>query len=99
MKEFSAERGWLVKWEAMAKAVGNQGLAIIVDPKTLARQTEDSLNLLVLSKVGAENVASYWAGFCWDKGGQFADFAAWKAYVDRFAQGLASPILVSISDK
>lgn len=99
VKEFNAERGWLVKWEPMAKALGNQGLAIIVDPKTLARQTEDPLNLLVLSKVGADNVASYWAGFCWDKGGQFADFAAWKAYVDRFAQGLASPILISISDK
>jgi hypothetical protein len=99
VKEFNAERGWLAKWEPMAKAVGNQGLAIIVDPKTLARQTEDPLNLLVLSKVGAKNIASYWAGFCWDKGGQFADFTAWKAYVDTFAQGLASPILVSISDK
>jgi hypothetical protein len=99
VKEFNAERGWLVKWEPMAKAVGNQGLAIIVDPKTLAGQTEDPLNLLVLSKVGAENIAPYWAGFCWDKGGQFADFTAWQAYVDRFAQGLASPILVSISDK
>jgi hypothetical protein len=99
VKEFHAERGWLVKWEAMAKALGNQGLAIVVDPKTLTGQTEDSLNLLVLSKADAENVASYWAGFCWDKGGQFADFASWKSYVDRFAQGLASPILVSVSEK
>jgi hypothetical protein len=99
VKEFHAERGWLVKWEAMAKALGNQGLAIVVDPKTLTGQTEDSLNLLVLSKADAENVASYWAGFCWDKGGQFADFASWKGYVDRFAQGLASPILVSVSEK
>jgi hypothetical protein len=99
VKEFHADRGWLVKWEAMAKALGNQGLAIVVDPKTLTGQTEDSLNLLVLSKADAENVASYWAGFCWDKGGQFADFASWKSYVDRFAQGLASPILVSVSEK
>ena len=99
VKEFNADRGWLVKWEAMAKALGNQGLAVIVDPKAIIRQTEDTLNLLVLSRADAENVASYWAGFCWDKGGQFADFAAWKGYVDRFAQGLASPILVSISDK
>jgi len=99
VKEFNAERGWLVKWEAMAKALGNQGLAVIVDPKAIIRQTEDTLNLLVLSQADAENVASYWAGFCWDKGGQFADFAAWKGYVDRFAQGLALPILVSISDK
>ena len=99
VKEFHAESGWLAKWEAMAKGMGNQGLAIIVDPKTLVRQIEDNLNLLLLSKVGADNVASYRAGFCWDKSGQCADFAAWKAYVDRFAQGLASPIQISISDK
>jgi hypothetical protein len=91
-KELNAERGWLAKWEAMDKRVGNQGLAVVVNPKTYDRQTEDKLNLLVLSKVGADNVASYWAGFCWDKGGQFTDFEGWKAYVDRFAQAAYSPI-------
>jgi hypothetical protein len=98
-KEISAERGWLAKWEQMDKNAGSQGLAVIVNPKTFDRQVEDRLNLLMLSKVGADNVASYWAGFCWDKGGQFADFEAWRAYVDRFAQALGSPIEVSISVK
>ena len=28
--------------------------------------------------------------------GQFTDLAAWKKYVDEFAQGVASPIEVSI---
>jgi hypothetical protein len=96
-KEMNPERGWLIKWERMEKNAGDQGLAVIIDPKSFDKQTEDRLNLLMLSKLGRENIASYWAGFCWDKGGQFADFAAWKTHVDKFAQGLLSPIEVSLA--
>jgi hypothetical protein len=79
------------------KNAGNQGLAIVFDPKLFEKQTEDKLNQLIVSKVSEKNVASYWAGFCWDKTSQFADGTAWKTYVDEFAQGLASPIEVTIS--
>jgi hypothetical protein len=95
--EVNAERGWLAKWEPMEQNAGRQGLAVIVDPTIYEKQTEDQRNLLMLARVSADNAASYWAGFCWDKGGQCADFEAWKAYVDRFAQGLLSPIDVSVS--
>ena len=97
VKEVNAEHGWLAKWERMEKNAGEQGLAVLVDPKTFDKQTEDRLNLLILSKLGTENVASYWAGFCWNKGGQFAHFAAWKDYVDWFSQCLLSPIEISVS--
>jgi hypothetical protein len=97
VKDLNAERGWLVKWERMDKNAGNQGLAIIVDPKTFAKQTEDRLNLLVLAQVPENTCATYWAGFCWDKSGSFADYNAWKTYVDEFAQGLLSPIEVKIA--
>jgi hypothetical protein len=96
-KDLNTERGWLVKWERMDKNAGNQGLAIIVDPKLFVKQTEDQRNQLMLARVPQDNVASYWAGFCWDKAGQCADEQAWKTYVDQFAQGLLSPIEVSIS--
>jgi hypothetical protein len=95
--EINAQRGWLAKWEPMEQNAGNQGLAVTVDPTLYEKQTEDQRNLLMLTRVPADNVASYWAGFCWDKGGQFTDFEAWKAYVDEFAQGLRSPIEVSVS--
>ena len=95
--DVNTERGWLAKWEPMEQNAGEQGLVIIVDPKLYEKQTEDQLNLLMLTRVPADNVASYWAGCCWDKGGQFADFEAWKAYVDQFAQSLLSPIEVSVS--
>jgi hypothetical protein len=95
--EVNAARGWLAKWEPMEQNAGEQGLAIIADPTLYERQTEDQRNLLLLTRVPADNVASYWAGFCWSKGGQVADFQAWKTYVDQFAQGLRSPIEVSVS--
>lgn len=94
--EANLERGWLLKWEKVEKNAGNQGLAIIVDPKSLEKQTEDKLNHLLLAKVPEPNVASYWAGFAWDKAGQITSAEAWKKYVDEFAQGLATPIEVSV---
>lgn len=95
--EANAERGWLIKWEKVEKNAGNQGLALIVDPKTLDKQTEDKLNHLLLVKVPEKDVVSYWAGFAWDKAGQITDAAAWKKYVDEFAQGVQSPIEVKVA--
>jgi hypothetical protein len=95
--DVNTERGWLAKWEPMEMNTGEQGVAAIVDPKLYEKQTEDQRNLLMLSRVPADNVVSYWAGFCWDKGGQFADFETWERYVDQFAQGLLSPIEIGVS--
>ena len=94
---FDKEAGWLAKWEPMDKSDGQQGLAVIVDPKLLEKQAEDQRNLLLLVKVPADNVASYWAGFCWDKAGAIATFDAWKSYVDQFSKGLTSPIAVTVT--
>jgi hypothetical protein len=96
-KDFNAEHGWLLSWEKMEKNAGMQGVAVIVDPKLLVKETEDKQNQLLLAKVPEDNVASYWAGFCWDKAGQCGDEQTWKTYVDQFAQGLLSPIEVSVS--
>jgi hypothetical protein len=89
-----AEHGRQIKWEKMEKNMGNQGLAVIIDPKSFVGNAEDSLNILVLSKVSEGGIVSYWAGFTWDKNG--ADFNSWKTYVDNFAQGLISPIEVTV---
>jgi hypothetical protein len=95
--ELNAEQGWLIKWEPMEKNAGQQGLALIVDPKTFIKQTEDKQNLLMLVRTQQNHTTSYWAGFCWGKAGQYPDEQAWKTYVDRFAQGLLSPIEVSVT--
>jgi hypothetical protein len=94
--DVNEERGWLAKWEPMEMNAGMQGLAAIVDANLFEKQTEDQLNLLMLARVPDDKTASYWAGFFWDKSGQFADYEAWKKYVDQFAQGLISPIEIII---
>jgi hypothetical protein len=98
-KDFNAERGSLCIWEPMEKNQGMQGIALIVDPKALQKEAEDRQNNLLLAKADADNSVSYWAGFFWDKSGQFPGYDAWKTYVDQFSQGLASPIEVSVSAK
>jgi hypothetical protein len=66
----------------------------VLEPKTLAKEADDKLNHLVLVELPANDV-SYWAGFGWDRSGQFSDFEGWKAYIDEFAKRLGSPIAVS----
>jgi Domain of unknown function (DUF4861) len=96
-QELNAEHGWLVSWEKMEKNQGRQGVAVIVDPKLFIKQADDKRDTLILVRVPQDNIASYWAGFGWDKSGQFSDDQAWKTYVDQFAQGLLSPIEVSVT--
>lgn len=96
--ELQAGRGWLAKWEPMEKNAGEQGLAVMVDPKLFEKQTEDERNLLMLVKA-PDHTVSYWAGFCWDKAGAIPTFDAWKKYVDDFAAGLRSPIEVTVTQK
>lgn len=95
--DFDPHLGRLCAWESMEMNAGEQGLALIGDPGLTVQRSEDPLNYLLLARVPDGGAVSYWAGFCWDRGGQFADVGSWTAYVDRFAQGLRSPITVSVS--
>jgi hypothetical protein len=96
--EFNAERGWLIKWEAVEKNGGEQGLALIADPQSIEKLAEDQRNHLLLVRVPANNVVTYWTGFAWDKAGHITTPEAWRKYVDEFAQGLHSPIEVTVSN-
>jgi pectinesterase len=96
-KDWNADIGRLATWEPVKKgAAGNQGVAVVVDPKLLQQTTEDDKNLLVLAKV-PEQAIVYWAGGTWDKAGHFADFMAWKTYVDAFVRGQQAPIQISLT--
>jgi hypothetical protein len=95
--DFNATFGTLAIWEPMEKNRGMQGVAAIVDPKSFVKQAEDKSNNLLLVNVGPENSINYWAGNAWDKAGKIITADAWKKYVDEFAQGVQSPIEVSLS--
>lgn len=96
-KEFNAARGWLITWEPMEKNMGMQGLAIIATPTQQLSQAEDKQNNLVVLPAGTQTPVSYWAGFTWDRAGKITTPEAWKKYVDEFAEGLKSPIEVSVT--
>jgi hypothetical protein len=98
-KELNAARGWLAVWEPMEKNMGMQGLAAVLDGNAIDRLTEDKLNDLLLVKAGTNNSVSYWAGFAWDRAGRIPSAEAWKSYIAQFAQGLQSPLVVTISAK
>ena len=95
-KQFNKEHGWLSKWEKMEKNGGEQGVAIVVDPKLIEKDGEDKQNDLLLVKVPGNNTIDYWAGFCWDKAGQLTSEEPCNKYVDEASQGAASPIEVNL---
>jgi len=95
-KEFNAEHGWLAIWEPSEKNQGMQGLAAIVDPRMFDKQAENDRNNLLVQKPGSAKT-SYWAGFAWDRAGKITSAAAWKKYLDDFAQGLLAPIEITVS--
>lgn len=88
--------GWLLKWEAVEKKAGQQGLAMMVLPTDFGKQSEDSLNHLLVTKPLAKNSATWWAGFCWDKAGHFTTAEAWKKHVAEYAKGLSAPVRVTV---
>jgi hypothetical protein len=94
--DFDAAQGTLAIWEPMEKNQGMQGVAAVVDPKKLVKQTADKSNNLLLVRTGPDNAVDYWAGFVWDKAGKITTQEAWKKYVTEFAQGAQSPIEVTI---
>jgi hypothetical protein len=96
-QQFNAAHGWLAIWEPMEKNLGMQGVAVIVNPATLDRQSDDKQNNLVILKAGTQTPVSYWAGFAWDRAGKITSAQAWNMYVDGFAEGLRSPVEISVT--
>ena len=95
-QQLDAKHGWLTIWEPMEKNLGMQGLAVIVDPRSFEKLTEDKLNHLVVLKTGTAQPVVYWAGFAWDRAGKITTAQSWNTYVGQFAERLRSPVEVKI---
>jgi len=92
--------GWLRTWEPLQKGqAGNLGCGIIVDPSALVDVTEGEGNYLVVAQAPAGQAAIYYAGFGWDRSGDFAGAPDWDAYVQQFARRVFSPLKISFSSK
>lgn len=61
---------------------GTMGVALLVDPATIAGVTEDYDNHLVLVRVKPGKPFVYYLGAAWDRGLDFHSRSEWQAYVD-----------------
>ena len=87
----------LAQWIAQ-KTNGALGTAVVlVDPAAFAGFAEDARNQLLLAKVVPGQPLRYLAGAGWDRSGQFADQAAWLAYVAAEAARSRSPVTVTLA--
>jgi hypothetical protein len=93
---FSKDSGVLRTWEAI-KGAAFLGCGVVMDPAAVRGTTEAEGNVLVTTDVTPGQPAVYYAGFGWDRSGDFADMAAWDRYLDQFSRRLRSPIEVTIT--
>jgi hypothetical protein len=93
---FSKDSGVLRTWEAI-KGSGFLGCGVVMDPAAVRGTPEADGNLLVTTEIAPGKPVVYYAGFGWDRSGDFADMAAWDRYLDQFSRRLRSPIEVTIT--
>lgn len=82
------ERGLVRTWEDVKDGNGHLGCAILVEPSALADVAEADGNVLAIGR----GPAAYWAGFGWDRSGDFADLLAWDRYLEEAARRLHAPL-------
>jgi hypothetical protein len=93
------ELGILRTWEPVTgTGNGNQGCGIVMaDPSEVTGITEGDGNYLLTAKVPAGGPAVYYAGFGWDKSGDFAGAPDWDRYLEQAARRLRAPIEVTVA--
>lgn len=96
------QQGWFRYWEPLDDAYLGTGIVLPpgevqkwVDRRTKAKEQS---HLLIVATPKA-NVLTYYAGFGWTKSGQFKSAVEWDTYLADFAQRLASPLIVTLSNR
>ena len=87
--------GVVRSWETLDSYAqdGHLGCAIVIDPSRLVATPEADGNVLLTFR-GPE---AYYAGTGWDRSGDFRNVADFDAYVNTFAQKLASPLRIEVT--
>lgn len=95
------QNGILAYWEdADPKGNGSIGTGAVVAAKQIEAFTfmdapKATQNLVILN-VDAGQPVYYYAGAGWSKSGQFADAAAWQAYLEQFVQRQREPLKMDL---
>jgi rhamnogalacturonyl hydrolase YesR len=91
------ELGLLRSWEPFKGDGGSVGCGIIASPETVDGLQQTELDSLLIASVPPTGPVAYYAGFAWDKSGDFANEAAWVKYAQGFARALRAPLRISLS--
>jgi hypothetical protein len=91
--------GWCRYWEKIDDSY--LGTGVVVAPRYLTdyqdhRSAEKDQSQLYMITKPAQGKVVFYAGFGWQKSGQFSSAADWDTYLAAFAQRLASPLEVSM---
>lgn len=85
-------------WQTYEKGGSSIGCGIVLPPEAeFAGFAEDAQNYLILAKVKSGAAFRYYAGAGWDRSGDFADVAAWEAYLSAFSARLKSPVSATVA--
>jgi pectinesterase len=93
---FNRETGVLRTWEPVKEA-GSLGCGIVMDPAAIAGAPEADGNVLLTTTVPAGRPVVYYAGFGWDRSGDFTGLADWDRYLEQFSRRLRAPVKVAVS--
>ena len=88
--------GTVRSWESLKGDNGSLGLALVVDPASLADVVEADGNVLAVGKPSAERPAVHWAGSAWDRGGEVKSAAEWDLAIAEFAKRLRFPLRIEV---
>jgi hypothetical protein len=86
--------GIIRTWEALKSDNGRLGLALVVDPASLAQIVEADGNVLAVTKPSAARPAVHWAGSAWDRGGEIRTVEDWDRAIADFAARVRSPLKI-----
>lgn len=91
------DQGWFRYWEPIDDAYLGTGIVLapemVQDYKDHRVDAKDQSHLYVMTKPEGSKVV-YYAGFGWDKSGQFSSKEEWDQYLANFAKRVASPLEV-----
>ena len=91
----SKNLGLLSTWEPIKADGSSFGCGVVMDPALVVDFPQDDLNYLVAAKVPPGSPAVYYAGFGWNRSGDFAGEGDWARYLQQFAQRLRAPLQIS----
>ena len=92
------EQGWFRYWEPMGGSF--LGTGVVLAPSAVQSfkdhrvDTKDQSHLYVITRPVNDKLV-YYAGFGWEKSGQFDSKEAWDQYLTEFAKRITSPLEVN----